>query len=116
MTGGDAEIFGKSIHGNMTELHSLMGVCPQHDCLWDQLTGQEHLELYATIKGVSVAIAEEVQSRLAMVKLTSASHRLTGGYSGGMRRRLSLAIAMLGDPKLIFLDERWCIFTTKEFF
>jgi len=105
VTSGDAEIFGRSVSGDMAELHAVMGVCPQHDVLWDQLTAREHLELFARIKGLHGNIGEEANRRIDQVKLHSAADSNAGGFSGGMRRRLSLAIAMLGDPSIVFLDE-----------
>ena len=52
ITDGDVYIFGKSVKYQMDELRAVLGVCPQHDILWDQLTGKEHLELFARLKGV----------------------------------------------------------------
>jgi ABC-type Na+ transport system ATPase subunit NatA len=102
---GDAEIFGRSVRGDMAELHASMGVCPQHDVLWDQLTAREHLELFARIKGLEGDVKDEGKRRIDQVKLQSAADSRVGKFSGGMRRRLSIAIAMLGDPAIVFLDE-----------
>ena len=93
----------------MDELRAVLGVCPLHDILWDQLTGKEHLELFARLKGVPEdKVQREVQARLEDVLLESAANLESRGYSGGMLRRLSLAIALLGDPKLVLLDECTC--------
>ncbi|KAH9249876.1 hypothetical protein BASA81_012367 [Batrachochytrium salamandrivorans] len=106
MSYGDATIFGVSVSGDMSEVRARMGVCPQHDVLWDQLTAKEHLELFSLIKGIARKdIPAETRKRLEQVKLLSASNSYSGGYSGGMKRRLSIAIAMLGDPALVYLDE-----------
>ena len=109
ITDGDVYIFGKSVKYQMDELRAVLGVCPQHDILWDQLTGQEHLELFARLKGVpEEKVQKEVRARLEDVLLESAANLESRGYSGGMLRRLSLAIALLGDPKLVLLDECTC--------
>jgi len=106
ITDGDVYIFGKSVKQEMDALRAVLGVCPQHDILWDQLTGQEHLELFARLKGVPEnQVKTEVQARLKDVLLESAANLESRGYSGGMLRRLSLAIALLGDPKIVLLDE-----------
>lgn len=51
---GDATVFGHSITTEMNEIRKVMGVCPQHDILWKQLTGEEHLLLFANIRGVRI--------------------------------------------------------------
>lgn len=105
-TGGDATIFGNSIITNMDQIRESMGVCPQHDVLWPQLTAYEHLELYAGFKQLYYAdMKADVAQRLADVALTAAANTPSGNYSGGMKRRLSVSIALIGDPKIVFLDE-----------
>jgi ABC-type multidrug transport system ATPase subunit len=71
------------------------------------MTSREHLELYASIKGVTVGLTPEiVASKLQEVGLSeSDSNRLSSKYSGGMKKRLSLACATIGQPQLVFLDE-----------
>jgi ABC-type multidrug transport system ATPase subunit len=74
-----------------------MGVCPQFDTLWAALSACEHLQLFAAIKGVQRNdIPLEVTRRIEEVRLTDAADRMAGTYSGGMRRRLSVAIALIG--------------------
>ena len=51
-TSGDALVFGHSCNTDMRTINKIMGVCPQHDILWDQLTGREHLELFAALRGM----------------------------------------------------------------
>ena len=85
-----------------------MGNCPQPDILWDHLTGPEHLRLFAVIKGVPADKVEiEVKNRLEDVNLHAESYLNipVRAYSGGMKRRLSIAIALVGDPKVVTLDE-----------
>ncbi|KAH9617986.1 hypothetical protein KSS87_021559 [Heliosperma pusillum] len=105
---GDALIYGNSILSSigMTNIRKRIGLCPQFDILWDVLTGQEHLNLFAMIKGLPQAtISTVTQNSLAEVRLTNAAKMRASSYSGGMKRRLSVAIALIGDPKLIILDE-----------
>ncbi|RDX86540.1 ABC transporter A family member 2, partial [Mucuna pruriens] len=108
VTDGDALIYGHSIRSStgMSNIRKLIGVCPQFDILWDALSGQEHLQLFATIKGLSPASIKSItQTSLAEVRLMDAAKVRAGSYSGGMKRRLSVAIALIGDPKLVILDE-----------
>ncbi|XP_051123316.1 ABC transporter A family member 2-like isoform X2 [Andrographis paniculata] len=108
VTGGDALIYGNSIRNStgMLNIRRMIGVCPQFDVLWDALSGQEHLHLFACIKGLTRAsVTSVVHNLLTEVKLTEAAKVRAGTYSGGMRRRLSVAIALIGEPKLVILDE-----------
>ncbi|KAL0876011.1 hypothetical protein Bca101_025716 [Brassica carinata] len=108
VTGGDAQIYGNSVRSSvgMSNIRKMIGVCPQFDILWDALSGEEHLRLFASIKGLPPASNNPmVEKSLAEVKLTEAGKIRAGSYSGGMKRRLSVAVSLIGDPKLVFLDE-----------
>nr|XP_043636610.1 ABC transporter A family member 2-like [Erigeron canadensis] len=108
VTEGDALIYGHSIRSSigMSNIQKMIGVCPQFDILWDALSGQEHLYLFASIKGLPPAsLTMVVQKSLAEVKLTESARVRARSYSGGMKRRLSVAIALIGEPKLVILDE-----------
>jgi ABC-type multidrug transport system ATPase subunit/phosphodiesterase/alkaline phosphatase D-like protein len=105
-TSGDAVIFGDSIHSGMEKIRRVMGVCPQHDILWTKLTAREHLEMFAALKGLKAKdISKEVEERLRDVDLVKVANITAGNYSGGMKRRLSVAISLVGDPDIVFLDE-----------
>ncbi|CAN8251970.1 unnamed protein product [Cochlearia groenlandica] len=108
VTSGDAIIYGNSVRSSvgMSNIRKMIGVCPQFDILWDALSSEEHLHLFASIKGLPPASINSIADKLlADVKLTGAAKIRAGSYSGGMKRRLSVAIALIGDPKLVFLDE-----------
>ncbi|KAI8357200.1 hypothetical protein B0O80DRAFT_446768 [Mortierella sp. GBAus27b] len=105
-TGGDAMFYGHSMNSEMAEIRSMMGVCPQHDILFGDLTAEEHIKLYAGLKNVPKhEIPRLTEERLKAVRLWKVKDRLSQTYSGGMKRRLSMVISTLGDPKIIFLDE-----------
>ncbi|KAF9605783.1 hypothetical protein IFM89_018449 [Coptis chinensis] len=108
VTAGDALIYGYSVRSSvgMSNIRRIIGVCPQFDILWDALSGQEHLHLFASIKGLPPSSIKSVaENSLAEVRLVEAAKMRSGSYSGGMKRRLSVAIALIGDPKLVILDE-----------
>lgn len=80
--------------------------CVQHDILFPCMTANETLTLFAEIKGLTgSSIAAEVARLLADVGLSDVAGQRVGGFSGGMKRRLSIAIAAIGNPKLLLLDE-----------
>jgi ABC-2 type transport system ATP-binding protein len=83
-----------------------IGVAPQSIALYDNLTGAENLTLFATLYGLhGRARAEAVQGALAFVGLSDRGGDRVVTYSGGMKRRLNLASAVLHDPDLVLLDE-----------
>lgn len=105
-TSGDAQIAGLDIIDNMDEIREQLGVCPQHDILWPELTAREHLQLFAQLKGIpSFLIEREVHEKIVQVGLEEAADNPVGSYSGGMKRRLSVAISTIGNPKVVFMDE-----------
>merc|ERR1719446_104083 len=106
-TTGDATLVGFSVVKEPEKTRRRIGYCPQFDAHFPNLTGREHVELYASIKGIPREhVKEAASAKLSEVGLSDAdSNRVTSGYSGGMRRRLSLACATIGQPQLVFLDE-----------
>lgn len=105
-TSGGGLVYGKSMSTHMSEIRHSLGVCPQHDVLWPLLTVVEHLHLFAEVKNMPVeAIAPAIEEAIGRVGLTEKRHVLSSSLSGGQKRKLSVAIALLGDPKLVILDE-----------
>jgi len=88
----------------MDSIRKMMGVCPQHDILWDELTAAEHLKLFSRMKQVPDT-KKEIHDRLRDVRLETVANHFASTFSGGMKRRLSVAIASIGDPQIIFMDE-----------
>uniref|UniRef100_A0A8C9PR90 P-type phospholipid transporter n=1 Tax=Spermophilus dauricus TaxID=99837 RepID=A0A8C9PR90_SPEDA len=106
VTSGDATIAGKSILTNISEVHQNMGYCPQFDAVDDLLTGREHLYLYARLRGVPAEEIEKVANwSIQSLGLSLYADRLVGTYSGGNKRKLSTAMALIGCPPLVLLDE-----------
>lgn len=105
-TWGEASISGYDLRTQLSSIFLTMGVCPQHDILWGDLTVEEHLYFYARLKGVPVQEERaEVEKAISRVSLTKFARRLSRGLSGGEKRRLSIAISLMGDPGVVFLDE-----------
>ena len=106
-TSGDATLAGYSVTHEPEKTRRRIGYCPQFDAHFMNMTGREHVALYAAIKGVPRdAIKEAVEAKLQEVGLNDAdSDRLSSEYSGGMKRKLSVACATIGNPQIVFLDE-----------
>uniref|UniRef100_A0A671MCW9 P-type phospholipid transporter n=1 Tax=Sinocyclocheilus anshuiensis TaxID=1608454 RepID=A0A671MCW9_9TELE len=106
VTKGEAFLAGKSILREIDEVHQNMGYCPQFDAINDLLTGREHLEFYAILRGVPekevCEVAEWGIRKLGLVKYVD---KKAGSYSGGNMRKLSTAISLIGAPPVVFLDE-----------
>ncbi|KAG9449598.1 hypothetical protein H6P81_009563 [Aristolochia fimbriata] len=107
-TSGAAFVQGFDIQQDMDKIYTSMGVCPQHDLLWETLTGREHLFFYGRLKNLKgAALTHAVEESLKSVNLFhgGVGDKLEGKYSGGMKRRLSVAISLIGDPKVVYMDE-----------
>ncbi|KAL8202962.1 UNVERIFIED_CONTAM: ATP-binding cassette sub- A member 1 [Gekko kuhli] len=106
VTGGDAFLKGNSILSNIQEVHQNMGYCPQFDAITELLTGREHLEFFALLRGVPekevCKVGEWAVRKLGLVKYAD---KYADCYSGGNKRKLSTAIALIGGPPVVFLDE-----------
>jgi ABC-type Na+ transport system ATPase subunit NatA len=108
-TSGAAYINGFNLQAaGARAVHCSLGVCPQHDLLWEALSAREHLRFYGRLKRLAGAALEAAcDDALRGVNLHTGGvgDRPCSTYSGGMKRRLSVAIALIGDPAVVFLDE-----------
>jgi len=103
---GRGLLHGLDIASNPEEVHKLIGYCPQFDAIFTSLTGRENLMIYGRLKGIPEnRLTELVNQALRQMSLVEYADRISGSYSGGNKRKLSVAIAMIGGPELIFLDE-----------
>ncbi|KAL6603879.1 hypothetical protein ACP70R_044240 [Stipagrostis hirtigluma subsp. patula] len=107
-TSGNAFVRGSSIQSDMENIYNSMGVCPQNDMLWETLTGREHLQFYGRLKslsGSSLNLAVEESLRSVNLLHGGVADKHVSKYSGGMKRRLSVAISLIGDAKVVYMDE-----------
>jgi ABC-2 type transport system ATP-binding protein len=105
-TSGDAKIFDFSINKSASAVRASVGVVPQEFTADEDLTAYDNMLLMADLYGVSRTIAKtRIVELLSLVELSNAAKRKVNTYSGGMRRRLELAIGLVNHPKVLFLDE-----------
>jgi ABC-2 type transport system ATP-binding protein len=105
-TAGCARVAGLDVVHHGAEVRRAIGASLQESALDPFLTGREHMGLQGALHGLSRAERDvRGEELLARVGLTEAADRKVGGYSGGMKRRLDLALALLHRPQLLFLDE-----------
>lgn len=101
--GGEIFVENVSVAKDRATARSHLGVCPQFDAM-DQMTVLEHLTFYARIRGVS-DVQHNVNEVIRAVGLTPYGHRMAAKLSGGNKRKLSLGIALMGNPSVLLLDE-----------
>ena len=105
-TSGDAYLFGKSISKDSREVKSLIAVSPQETAVAPGLSARENLELICGIYGFDKEKrASKINELTEQFDLSSVIDRKAGKLSGGWQRRLSIAMALISEPKILFLDE-----------
>jgi ABC-2 type transport system ATP-binding protein len=105
-TSGSAFVGGYDITVDPDNVKRLIGVCPQHSAYYKYLTGRENIKLFGDLHGMPKALIKERSAHLIeKIGLEEAADRKSSSYSGGMARRINLAMALINDPDIAFLDE-----------
>nr|AYM45136.1 ATP-binding cassette subfamily A member 1-like protein [Carassius auratus] len=105
-TSGTAYINGYDIRSDMDTIRTHLGMCPQHNVLFNDLTVEEHIYFYARLKGrSSKEVKKEIDQMIRDVGLPHKRKDLVKNLSGGMQRKLSVAIAFVGGSNVVILDE-----------
>ncbi len=105
-TSGDALIYGKNIINEPTEVKQLIGISPQENSAANNLTVEENLRFMCGIYGLSKEKTEENIKRVTeQLSLGERLNQRAGKLSGGWQKRLSIAMALITEPKILFLDE-----------
>ena len=103
---GDAFLLGKSIRDERRAVRQMIGVAPQDIALYPMLTAAENLRFFGRVYGLKGAeLHRRIEELLRLVDLEKRGHDLVANFSGGMKRRLNLAVALVHRPRLILLDE-----------
>jgi ABC-2 type transport system ATP-binding protein len=103
---GDALILGRSVRDERRAVRHVVGLAPQEIALYPMLTAAENLRFFGRIYGLGgVELSRHVKELLGFVGLQDRANDRVGTYSGGMKRRLNLAVALVHHPQLLLLDE-----------
>lgn len=105
-TSGSASILGHDVVGESGNVRQMVGCLPQDAGLYEEFNAVENLEFIAELRGFDKdARKNQIEELLSLIGLTERKNDRVETYSGGMKRRLMIARAILGDPKVLFLDE-----------
>ena len=109
-TDGYATVAGRDIRTDMTGIRQDIGICLQHNCLFPHLSVREHLQFFSRLKGLYKQVSHkeaeaQIDQALRDVAMFDKRHTLSRNLSGGMKRKLSLAMAFCGGSKVVLLDE-----------
>ena len=105
-TFGEAFICGYSVREDLAHVQELISVCHQDNVLWPQLTVQQHLQLQCALRCLRPELIPDTTERLLrLVSLWLHRRKRSDELSGGMKRRLCLALTLVGDPAVVLLDE-----------
>ncbi|NXY58034.1 ABCAA protein, partial [Callaeas wilsoni] len=105
---GSATIYSYKLSeiGDREEIRGMIGICPQFNTQFEVLTVKENLRTFAEVKGIKPKVVErEVQNILELLDISNIQDTQAEKLSGGQKRKLSIGIAMLGNPQVLFLDE-----------
>lgn len=103
---GDVTIGGYSIHQDANAVRSLIGVCPQDLALYEDFSAIDNLVFFGRMAGLGGKEARaQARTNLELMGLMERARGRVSRFSGGMKRRVNLAIALMGQPELLFLDE-----------
>jgi len=105
-TSGTAIINGSDIRTNIEGARMSLGICPQHNVLFDEMSVSNHIRFFSRMKGLrGKAVEQEVAKYLKMIELEDKADVASVKLSGGMKRKLSVCCALCGDTKVVLCDE-----------
>lgn len=106
-TSGTAYINGYDIRNNINAVRGSLGLCPQHNVLFNELTVREHIVFFTKLKGIKdkKEIEGQIKKYVTLLGLEPKMNAQSSTLSGGMKRKLSIGIALCGNSKIVMCDE-----------
>ena len=105
-TGGTAEIAGHQLPQDAMQVRQIIGIVPQEIALYDELSARQNLKFWGQMYGIGgKTLNQRIDELLEQVDLTKRANNRVGTYSGGMKRRINIAVGLLHKPQLLFMDE-----------
>ncbi|XP_030854731.1 ATP-binding cassette sub-family A member 5 isoform X4 [Strongylocentrotus purpuratus] len=105
-TNGQVRVGGYDVSSSLSDAYASMGYCPQIDPLWDDITMREHLEGFAGFKGIHPTDRRQIANNfMSAIGVMEHADKKAKELSGGTKRKLCFALSMLGNPKIVLLDE-----------
>lgn len=106
ISGGEIYVCGERVKYHVANVRKNTGYCPQSNALFKEFTGAETLELFSRLRGIHPSgISELIEQLATELNFVEHLHKRIDEYSGGNRRKLSVAIALIGNPQLLLLDD-----------
>jgi len=105
-TKGTMKVAGMDVETELENVRAILGISPQETAVYAHLSGRENIEFFGSLYSVpNEELSRNVDSLVKKLGLTEDANRRVSKYSGGMKRRVSIAMALVQDPKVVFLDE-----------
>lgn len=110
-TFGEAFVFGHNVRHSKSQIQENIGLCPQDNVLWSNLSPRDHLWIFGRLRGVfRDQLEDSIEEILQEYHLFDVLDQKVSTFSGGMKRRVSMCVALIGNPRFLVLDGKYSSF------